>query len=137
MSEEVVNRFTLEKFKQSNLLGHGQSGQRGSADKFEYRKSVGQVTNCKLCGGSHSRRHSSAYGKQCAKCCKPNHFEKICNSEENIASLEKFVIHSLNDRQDSQWNVEHLINDYPITFKVDTGASCNVLSRHCFEKVNC
>jgi hypothetical protein len=39
MSAEAVNRFTLEKFKQSNLSGHGQSEQRGSAEKLEHRKS--------------------------------------------------------------------------------------------------
>jgi hypothetical protein len=136
MSAEAVNRLTLEKFKQSKPSGHGQSDRRGSADKSEHRGSGGQITNCKWCGGSHARRRCPAYGKQCTKCGKPNHFEKVCNNEENVASMDHYVIHSLSDRHDSQWNVELLISDCPITFKVDTGASCNVLSRHWFDKVN-
>jgi hypothetical protein len=136
MSAGVVNRLTLEKFKQSKPSGHGQSGRRDSADKSGQRKSVEQITNCRCCGGSHSRRNCPAYGKQCTKCGKPNHFEKVCDSGENVASIDTHVIHSLSDRQDSQWNVERLVNDCPITFKVDTGASCNVLFHRWFEKVN-
>lgn len=97
MAAEAVNRLTLEKFKQSNPLGDGQSDRRGSADKSEHRKSVGQVTNCKWCGDRHAKRSCPAYGKQCTKCGKPNHFEKVCSNGENVASLEKFVIHSLTD----------------------------------------
>jgi|688.fasta_scaffold889390_1 hypothetical protein len=81
-------------------------------------------------------RHCPAYGKQCTKSGKPNYFEKVCSNDESVASFDKFVIHSLNDRPDSQWNVEIVVNDNPFTFKVDTGASCNVWSRHWFEKMN-
>ena len=130
MSAEAVNRLTLEKFKQSKPSGHGQSSRRDSADKSGQRKSVEQITNCRWCGGSHSRRNYPAYGKQCTKCGKPNHFEKVWDSGENVASIDTHVIHSLSDRQDSQRKVELMVNDYPITFKVDTCASCIVLSRH-------
>ena len=120
----------LEKLKQSKPSGHGESDRRGSADKSGHRKTVEQITNCKWCGGSHSRRNCPAYGKRCTKCGKPNYFEKICDSEENVVSIDTYVIHSLSDRQDSQRKVELMVNDYPITFKVDTCASCIVLSRH-------
>lgn len=53
-----------------------------------------------------------------------------------VSSLEQFVVNSLSERLDSQWNVELVINGYSITFKIDTGASCNLFSRSWFDKMN-
>lgn len=46
-------------------------------------------TNCSKCGGTHKHRARPALGKECAKCHKLNHFQKVCRSKE-ISRLNRF-----------------------------------------------
>ena len=38
------------------------------------------IQNCKYCGGKHAIRSCPAFGKQCSKCTKKNHFAKMCRA---------------------------------------------------------
>ena len=144
MSAEAINRLTLDKFKSGKpaLSKSGHGGDRRSStevnkseqdDKFRPSRTPTLITSCKWCGGSHFKGRCPAFGKQCSKCGKSNHFEKVCNSE-NVASLDEYVINSLSGQQQSQWSVDLLIAGYTVPFKVDTVASCNVIPLSCFDK---
>ena len=144
MSAEAINRLTLDKFKLGKPVtgrsGHGSDRHSSTEvnkpeqeDKYRHSRTPTTITSCKWCGGSHVKGRCPAFGKQCSKYGKSNHFEKVCNSE-NVASLDEYVLNSLSGQQQSQWNVDLLIAGYTVPFKVDTGASCNVIPLSCFNK---
>ena len=52
-----------------------------------------QGVDCKFCGFKHamSRDSCPAFGKSCNKCRKPNHFSKVCKSQEFMKESRKRV----------------------------------------------
>lgn len=48
-----------------------------------YKQKDAWVPNCSFCGSSHISGRCPAYGKDCAKCKKKNHFAKVCHSDLN------------------------------------------------------
>ena len=43
-------------------------------------RSQRSIRNCKYCGKSHDRGSCPAFGKECSKCGKKNHFKAVCKS---------------------------------------------------------
>ena len=43
-------------------------------------QSQSNVRNCKYCGKSHDQGSCPAFGKECSKCGKKNHFKAVCKS---------------------------------------------------------
>ena len=105
-----------------------------------------QITGCKNCGGNHEAKREKcfAYGKQCNKCGKLNHFGKKCrghlprvnaiDTTEESMMPDSFVIDSVNNRSSSKREIHTsvIINGTRVEFKVDMGP--NVMSSHtrCF-----
>ena len=136
-----------------NSTSHSQaSTHRPTQSSHESRK-------CHRCDTSHAPRSCPAYGKQCRKCKKYNHFAKCCRQ----SSIEKGKADMVNFRDEAetydlfayaveqereqespacantvdskpkrkrQWFVTVMINGHSPSFKVDTGADCNVMGKH-------
>ena len=67
----------------------------------KYKSNTGMkpsAENCSKCGEQHPPRKCKAYGKECFKCKKMNHFAKCCNSKTVSVRTEKapLVKHSRN-----------------------------------------
>ena len=103
---------------------------------------IGLVKNHAFhCGAVHEPRQCPAYGKQCHKCGKRNHFAAVCQrrrineiAAETPDETEEFLqIHSLLDRgQRTKMRSNLTVKDnnsrsFTIEFKLDTGAEANVL----------
>ena len=105
---------------------------------------------CSNCGRYHKFRNCPAYGKTCHSCKKRGHFESMCRSKSRSASALSEVQDEVNPepsgREDNcsllvysvddfcgiqrKWTIAATILNKPVSFKLDSGADCNVLSRN-------
>ena len=98
------------------------------------------------CGNQHYRHQPCpAQGVECYNCGRRNHFAKVCRSRTATKYQKKVhsVTHEDSDSPDDMfigmiqcatskspdWKVTILVNRQKMSFKIDTGAQCNVISR--------
>ena len=113
-----------------------------------------QKGKCTFCGSSHSWGCCPAFGKICDYCKKKDHFANVCRKRlrdfggktvhavtesegsDNEADLLTFAVES-NDECPSQdeWHVSLKIADTNLTFKIDSGADCNVISKSLLDRL--
>ena len=111
-----------------------------------------QQSQCTYCGGwHHARQKCPAAGVQCHKCGRRNHFARVCRSgtqssrqkvheihdEQGDSSEEELLVAAIEDgppRKD--WSATVTINAHHVTFKIDTGAQCNVMSYATFSRIS-
>lgn len=124
-------------------------------EKSESKSSTSNMRKCKFCGKAHEfkKEKCPAYGKECGKCEKPNHFAEMCKTENPKSksdhkkkNLKKKKVYYVEEESDSSsdpdWiynitgnamsKVKHVkcvmnIEDEPVIFQIDTGASVNIL----------
>ncbi|GBM45276.1 Uncharacterized protein K02A2.6, partial [Araneus ventricosus] len=95
---------------------------------------------CSRCGSHHTPRNCPAYGKSCHNCQMLNHFTSVCRQpkrqqppkyQHRVSTIECnpdiAYIGTISTSQQCDWLQEIIINDFPVTFKLDTGAQVNVL----------
>nr|XP_058958995.1 uncharacterized protein K02A2.6-like [Pocillopora verrucosa] len=133
-------------------------------EKKDGRDASPKLVNCKYCGRKHERSRDKcpAFGKECAKCGKTNHFAKLCKQKLGGRQRRKERIHRVRDAKTSQdssdeeycftissENLEEQsvksvssqpikskifatmeIKGHPVRFQVDSGATCNVISKN-------
>jgi hypothetical protein len=92
---------------------------------------------CNYCGGyRHRRGRCPAYGKNCNRCKKLHPFATMCKAKE-VNFIDKtdeeqdqhvFIgtVNSDEEKQDD-WCVNLKVNEHTTSFKIDTGAQCNVV----------
>lgn len=105
---------------------------------YQQYNTVRQNKVCGSCGRLHSRYQCPAFGRQCIKCNKYNHFARMCNPnvyemyvEEEAADQ---VIYAFN-KCFSDWSTVLNINGSDVRFKLDTGADVNVLPRSFLKQI--
>jgi hypothetical protein len=99
---------------------------------------------CNYCGYRHRRGRCPAYGKNCNRCQKLHHFASMCKAKE-INFIDKtdeeqnqhFFIGTVNSGEAKQgdWCVNLKVNEHTTSFKIDTGAQCNVVQVSLCRKV--
>ena len=107
---------------------------------------------CGKCGNLHTRQQvCPAIGAECHKCGRKNHFARVCRS--NSKKIGKPKLHSIeqnssdeddgmyiamvNDNTETEeWEVSIRLNEQMVTFKIDTGAQCNVISKETYDRVS-
>ena len=123
----------------------GVSGQKVTGDKRKYQ--------CGRCGTGHTRQQSCpAIGAECLKCGRRNHFARVCrtktqrkprpkvhsigqeSSDKDESGMYVAIIEKDTDTKD--WKATVKVNGHPITFKLDTGAQCNVISKHSYDQIS-
>ena len=75
------------------------------------------MKDCRYCGGEHNRGNCPAYGKECRKCLKRNHFSKVCNSRKSVKAIEKND--SREDINDNFFIDVITINNYEVPMKAN------------------
>ena len=100
---------------------------------------------CKYCPYDHGPRSCPAYGKECRKCGKKNHFQSKCHNKNiklvhTSASDDEYSVGTL--RVNSVGNKRRAMitlglgNDgVPVSFQIDSGADCCVLPRDEYVRV--
>ena len=107
---------------------------------------------CSRCGGRHSGRQTCpAMGAECLKCGRLNHFARACRSK--VQKKEKPKVHGIEQDSDSpedesdmyvsviesdtnDWKTTLKLNGHCTTFKLDTGAQCNVISKQTYDRIS-
>jgi len=101
---------------------------------------VKRIVKCKFCGSFHNRGSCPAYGATCHKCNGRNHYARCClKSRSNIEERQvRHVEVEANEENESLEEIQGstrrniqsdlLVNNTPVTFKLDTRAECNVMS---------
>ena len=113
-----------------------------------------QKRPCSRCGSFHQPKHCPAYGKTCNNCEMLNHFSKVCRQPKNqqkqtpnklshqVSSLHiqtepnVAFIGSLSANNDSDWVQQVYVNNFPVLFKLDTGAQVNVLPSYLLQQLD-
>ena len=102
---------------------------------------------CRFCGRRHDSKREAclAWGKQCVKCGKENHFARKCplsstsnkvsllEEEDELPVFQVFKV-SANQSSDSSLVTLKVPSGNFIRFEIDTGALCNVLPVHIYKK---
>jgi len=106
-----------------------------------------RIVKCKFCGSAHNRGNCPAYEVTCHKCHGRNHYAHSClKSETNIeerrvrhlevesnegnGSLEGLYVEAIQSSSRRNIQSDLLVNDTLVTFKLDTGAECYIMSMH-------
>ena len=114
---------------------------------------VKRIAKCKFCGSSHNRGSCPAYGATCHKCNGRNHYARCClklrsnieerrvhhmevEANEENELLEELYIEEIQGSTRRNIQSDLLVNNTPVTFKLDTGAVCNVMSMHLASELN-
>ena len=104
-----------------------------------------RIMKCKFCAASHDRGNCPAYGATCHKCKGRNHYARCCfkskngteerrvrhvevEEHENNELMEGLYIEEIQGSTRRNIQSDLLVNDIPVSFKLDTGAECNVIS---------
>lgn len=136
-SREVVNFM-----KKSNGKGSfkKQHDPRNTQDKSESKTGI---FNCTYCGNKHVKGKCPAFGKMCKICKRKNHFANVCkfknvqevklNTFDSNSSL--YLDSILSNHNCDTWYENIQIGNENIKFKLDTGASINVLPFKYVEKI--
>lgn len=144
-STSALNSVQKKKVSHSQDSSSHSNDQSSSSNNRQRKPRM--VKNCNYCGESHLQRMCPAWGKECTKCGKKNHFAAKCRSEEiPIAEMNRVSSHPVaqmapkpvflgsinavqesdNDRQ-ARWNAEVNVDGYTIKFKLDPGADVTAI----------
>lgn len=114
------------------------------------------MAKCKYCNYSHRPRECPAFGKQCMKCSKYNHFGSVCrtrpistinaenndncsnNSEFYIGMIETVTADETGNALSNEYPwIEHiLLNEKNVQMKIDTGAAVNVMPLSVLKRIS-
>jgi hypothetical protein len=118
-------------------------------DKGKQKRSDTRKQQCGRCGNAHTRQQSCpATGIECHKCGRKNHFAKMCwstsrkpvhtvthdNPSEDEDMFVATVQHEKSGPRD--WHAILKINEKTVSFKIDTGAQCNVISKKTYNLIS-
>ena len=133
-SEKEVHDITRnQKWKKAQK----KKGGSGDRQKKENKKGSTQTMDgkgCKFCGRIHKPRECPAYGQECHKCKKKNHWTSCCMTkkihEASTKSDDNFVIET-GEAALKEKSTEALailkINNKKVEVKLDAGAEVNVM----------
>jgi len=145
--------------KQVHTVHRQSNASRGKPkQRYDVHRKVPEVRQqCKYCAGQHDRGKCPAFGKQCRRCGKMNHFGKACMTkkysnakqvnqfeyedmpinEDEYDSTDLFIgtISTNFDRKESDWSVILPLNGVGTKMCIDTGAECNILSVRAFNAI--
>ena len=117
------------------------------------------IHNCKFCSLSHERGNCKAFGAKCHKCQGLNHFARCCpknrdppsgrsvrevqetdgenynHVNEITSEFHSLYIEAITGAERKQLQMDLELNDSTVTFKLDTGAECNIIPEHLAQNI--
>lgn len=149
-STSFNNQKPSVSYKNENNSGMSYNNPRTSYNNqskqmFRYNNQV-YVPISRKCGTKHAYAQCPAFGKECLKCGEKNHFANCCrrnyqndmNTNDNRNRVNEILEYDIstvkiihNVQSESFETIK--INGLPVSFKIDTGAGVNILSKKIFE----
>ena len=131
----------VHKMKASNRRNNSEQERRNRWERQPGRP-------CYYCGKTHAPRNCPAFGNQCEKCGKMNHFASVCKNRQikNLSLQEDpdstnqseyvFIgaVHTSLDDQ-SGWRESININQHDVVFKLDPGANANTMALDTYKRI--
>ena len=139
--------------------------EKSKASKGQKKKSKGATesvkketqTKCDKCGKQHELGKCPAFGATCHYCKKKNHWlnmcrlrrknvnqirseEPDCSTDSESSAEELFHIYAADEESgvnklDDKWLVNLEVCQQELTFRIDTGAKCNIMVKSEYEKL--
>ena len=100
---------------------------------------------CRFCGKRHNfnKRDCPAYGKQCNKCKRFNHFSSVCKSKDHTRTVHSVdstdvnnEVLALDNTRDSRTYCRLFANDVSVRFLLDSGSSVNLIPVNTVKQMN-
>lgn len=147
----VIRKYQDKFEKGSNKQKAGDERESASATASRNSTKSGaaerkQHSACRKCGSKHEPKRCPAYGKECRKCKKRNHFAKHCRTKADPSinyvsdnQSETLFIGEVNHESFSSnsWIETVMINkNHKIKIKLDTGAQCNAISKQVVNRLS-
>ena len=153
---DMIDGHAVSAVKQKPKKKNASSGQSQMQTKPKYEKSKVRFGKCHYCGTEHEFLKSKcpAYGQECQRCGKRNHFKKQCKTNlKSKTRVHGFDDNEQSDEYESEYElqtvqlipeeVNSMVNPKPakmifakmlvlgrtISFQLDCGATCNVLPK--------
>ena len=147
-----------------HVIGKGKKQPKTDDKKtFDFRRAAkqpGWISDCRFCGRDHKKikEECPAWGKECAKCKKRNHFKVKCSnvqsfqprrvmrgvhsvqeSDEMDSDLQIYTVRTVSSIKlhDEQTVTLKISPKVGIRFQIDCGADCNVLPVHVYKAATC
>ena len=140
-----VQRVYQGRHQTQAKANHNKQEKKSRAKYNSYQKKASASQTCRYCGYARhdSPRECPARGKTCAKCGKRDHFAAVCLSklpgrvtETSASTKQNEAMPFLGETETagrSDWRINVTIDGERCTFKADSGADVNVLSRRQYE----
>lgn len=121
---------------QNRSTGHQVRCTSGNVNKI--------IKDCTKCGRNHFINQCPAYGKNCVLCKMQNHFANVCKNKKRVNEIQNnsieqknLIVGNVNVVNNHKYCIINVIvnknRKLYITFKVDTGASVNLISLEDFD----
>lgn len=149
ISTETVHVDKVNKQNRNQKPNYQNKKAKKSSGKFQ--SSI--INNCTRCGRTHKINECPAYGKECFKCKRSNHFGKMCKAKE-VKEIRQSESEQLSDDEgdeifigavesgtsykEEDWNEIIQVMDSPrvfVKFKLDTGAQACIIPNNMFAKI--
>lgn len=101
------------------------------------------IKDCTKCGRNHFINQCPAYGKMCNLCKMQNHFANMCRNKKRVNEIQNdsneqknLIVGNINVNNHKYCTINLILNKNKksyITFKIDTGASVNLISLEDFD----
>lgn len=142
-SSEMTQLQMKEIKAEEHTVHYAERKHKKETRREETRREMRFTKECRYCGKKHEFKKElcPAYGKECKKCGLKNHFALKCKkkeydrkvnyvheNEEEDDELELYAVTNQAGKK-KKWFHTLNLNDKKIKFLIDTGATCNVLSR--------
>lgn len=147
------NKYKQSAHTQYSSRNQQQQRQRNAQSNSSNNKSTQkEISNCTRCGYQHKIRECPAYGKQCHKCNKLNHYSAMCKQRtilaiENTDSEDSTEYHigTINNMNETSsessdsiafpWIEQIKMNGKNVQSKIDTGAETDVFPLNVLKKM--
>ena len=102
------------------------------------------IPSCRYCGTSHAVRKCPAYGKECLKCGRKNHFSKVCRSKEVTELKEEQKVEEKENNEENVYQITNgrgptltkvKIDGCPIDMLIDTGSDVTIISEDMWQRI--
>ena len=151
LTEQVSDIGAVHKKQNHKFSNHQQEQKTISRNLSSQRNNTvqqKQTNQCLKCGRRHQPKQCPAYGTECRKCKKKNHWARQCRSKKFIKEIHEkttedgsYVIEAISNHNsmtagDKEATVIIQVEDCNVKMKIDTGAEVDVMPLRVFKQLN-